>query len=81
MSEFENYQKCDLCSLRTRYGQHAYKGEYYPKYDLFVCHTCYRNKRDGLHPEQKKKFEQILEQKGITLPRKNEDDCYELEKW
>jgi hypothetical protein len=53
-------------------GQGRYEGRFLSRYQINVCDSCYSGNWDGWSPHFELKILKILEEKGISLPQRNE---------
>jgi hypothetical protein len=64
-------QTCGLCGASFQFGPHVYDGKYITRYQLAVCHGCWRSNHDGWSPSLEAKFIAHLKAKGVPLPERN----------
>lgn len=63
---------CDLCGKHVRHSHHHYEGRVIPRYQLFVCKTCYEGNWDGWGPAHEPVLIDHLAKKGLPMPARNE---------
>ncbi len=67
---------CDLCGKQVQCGPHRYDSHKWCDYGMFVCGICNVVHEDGVGRMFEAKFEQLLQDKGIALPARNQKGCY-----
>ena len=71
MSDDKIMLNCELCNRAYQFGPHLYSGKYIRKYELSVCMGCYTVNHDGWAPHLEEKIIKHIENKGLSIPRKN----------
>jgi len=63
--------QCPLCDKSYQYGHQIYEGYYCKLYDIRVCGICWEYNWDGWNPRHEEKLIEILKNKGLPIPERN----------
>ncbi len=73
-----NMEICPICGKEFQNGPHSY-GKYLRGYQITVCRDCYLSNQDGWARHYEGILEEIMDEKGIDYPERNDDGLYPVD--